>query len=471
MIRMRDRRRTSSFHILALRTSVGKRSLAVFGTAVGLVLLLLSMGLGGGRQPGRAAFSAASCVWHDPALQAEEQRAVSAVWAANLSRRYAIVHPSRAYAGVWLRDSFWTFLAEDDPSLAGRALQHFGGHQRASGQVPTQFVEFLRRPLYRDDESTLLYLIWADWQSQHHSWRPAQASLTRALVYVRQHAHSGRYVSQAGSYADWFDGYRLPQADTLSYMQGLYADALLAAQALRLNVSTSETASAVAAYRALADPPAGYLRFSRLYGYHDISGLTGEFLAQWLFGRPLLSDATIAATLHAQPSYGSGFRVVTNADGTYLSPHLFITHEFPGDYQNGGSWLLYDYMALATGCAHHVAGTGEALAARLRLEFRHGAVLHEYLNTDPTSPLAGSEPAYRDTFSWDTFIVRVDRFLRTRATLHAQPTHVASSARSTQVDRQGECVSRDEPDGVAVNAKTVNGEPTPAIWSLAPPAW
>ena len=39
--------------MLALRTPVGRRSLAVFGTAVGLVLVLLSMGLGGSRQPGR----------------------------------------------------------------------------------------------------------------------------------------------------------------------------------------------------------------------------------------------------------------------------------------------------------------------------------------------------------------------------------------------------------------------------------
>lgn len=190
--------------------------------------------------------------------------------------------------------------------------------------------------------------------------------------------------------------------------------------------------AAIAAYRALADPHDGYLRFSRLHAYHDVSGLTGEFLAEWLFGRDLLPDATVSATLRTQPRYGNGFRVVTNADGTYLSPHLFVTHEFPGDYQNGGSWLLYDYLALATGCAHHVGGTGAALAARLRLEFRRGAVLHEYLNTDPTSALAGGEPSVRDNFSWDTFILQVDRFLHAQAAPVARSTPGGARVRPAQ---------------------------------------
>lgn len=381
-----------------------------------MVLLLM---VGATRPPAGPPFRPVSCAWHDPSLQAQEQHAVALVWKANLSRRFAIVHPSQAYAGLWLRDSFWAFLADGDAKLAGRALHHFASQQRANGQVPTQFFIFLRQPLYRDDESTLLYLIWADWQAQHHGWQPTRQSLDRALTYVRRQVRDGNYMSHEGSYADWLDGYRLPSTDTLSYTQGLYADGILAARALGLNVQNTEVDAAIAAYRSLADTQSGYLRFSRLHAYHDISGLTGEFLAQWLFRRPLLGDATVAATLQSQPPYGSGFRVVTNADGSYLSSSMFVVDESAGDYQNGGSWLLYDYVALATGCLHHVAGTGQAMAARLRLEFRHGAVLHEYLNTNPDSPSSGTEPAYRDNFSWDTFILQVDRFMRAQA---APPT-------------------------------------------------
>jgi hypothetical protein len=354
------------------------------------------------------------CVWQDSALLAEEHAAAASVWKSNVSRKYAIVHPSRAYAGVWLRDSFWTFLAIGDVTLSGRALRHFAARQLPSGQVPTQFTVFLRQPILRADESTMLYLIWAEWQAQHHGWHPSTESLSLALGYVQRQARQGRYMSQAGSYADWFDGYRLPRADNLSYTQGLYVDALLAAQQMHLSNPASAVTAAINAYRSLADPSHHYLRYSMLLPYHDISSLTGEFLAQWLFRRSLLSSSVVAATVRTQPRFDSGFRVVTKADGTYLNPRAFITYMSPGDYQNGGSWLLYDYMALATDCIDGSSAVGNRMAGRLRMEFQYGPVFHEYLNTDPKSPLARSEPAIRDGFAWDTFILQVDQFLRDR---------------------------------------------------------
>ena len=52
------------------------------------------------------------------------------------------------------------------------------------------------------------------------------------------------------------------------------------------------------------------------------------------------------------------------------------------------------------------------LQARLALEFRYGVMLHEYLQTNPTLPFYGTEPPWRDKFSWDTFALVVDRVLR-----------------------------------------------------------
>jgi hypothetical protein len=46
---------------------------------------------------------------------------------------------------------------------------------------------------------------------------------------------------------------------------------------------------------------------------------------------------------------------------------------------------------------------------RLRAEFRGGAVFHEYLETDPRNPYYPGEPPWRDGFSWDSFVVRVDQ--------------------------------------------------------------
>jgi hypothetical protein len=357
---------------------------------------------------------ATSCTWQDPQLRATELQAAQEVWRTNISRSTTVVHPSKAYAGVWLRDSFWTITAIGDIGLSESALRHFWRKQLPSGQLPTQFTTFINDPQYRPDESTLLFLIWAAWQAQQGGALVPTPVLQRALAYVTQQASTGLYQSPAGSYVSWFDSFRLKRADTLAYNQGLYAVALQAARALGLGVRASQIEQAAAGYRSMADARGGYLRFSRNLAYHDISGLTGEYLSLWLFKRPLLSDAIVRRTLASQPPFEGGFRVVVSAKGHYLSPHTFTVHVFPGDYQNGGSWLLFDYLALATGALHHVPGMAARMRQRLGAEFAAGATFHEYLNTDPSSPLYGQEPSYRDGFSWDTFVTRVDATLATR---------------------------------------------------------
>lgn len=379
---------------------MGRRALAML--AIGLLIV--------GTWPSNRHVVArgVSCAWHNPGLRAKEYAAAVQAWHANLERGEALVHPSRAYAGVWLRDSFWTFLGLGDVGLARRALGHFTGRQLSTGQLPTQFLFFLHTPLYRPDESTLLYLIWADWLAKHRQPVSNRARLQVALTYVRHHAHAGFYLSQPGSYASWFDGFKLPRVDTLSYNQGLYVVALMAARDLSLGVDSREVAAALAGYRALTNGHDGYLRFSRNLGYHDISGLVGDFLGSWLFHSSLLSTAAVAATLRSQPAFLSGFRDVTDGRGDPLPHSDFVAHFFSGDYQNGGSWLLFDYIALAAGCLRGLPGMADHMAGRLRLEFQDGVTFHEYLNTDPHSALFRREPAYRDGFSWDTFVLRVD---------------------------------------------------------------
>lgn len=363
--------------------------------------------------------AASACTWYDPHLRAEEQSAARALWRANVERPVMIVHPSKAYAGVWLRDSFWTVAAIGDVKLAAAALRWFWSRQHPDGQVPTQFTMFLNGPQYKPDESTLLFFIWAAWQAQRGGGRPPRRVLERALRYITAHAPGGLYQSPAGDYASWFDSFRLNRPDTLAYDQGLYAVALQAARSLGLAVSAAALRRADAGYRALADPRGGYLRFSRRLDYHDVSGLVGEFLSIWLFDRPLLSDALVRRTLARQPAFHGGFRVVVAANGAYLSPEEFTVQAPPGDYQNGGSWLLYDYIGLAVGALHHLAGMAGRMHERLRAEFASGATYHEYLNTNAASPLYGQEPAFRDGFSWDTFVTRVDTVLATRCRGHA----------------------------------------------------
>lgn len=351
-----------------------------------------------------------SCVWHDAGLCAQETRAAAAVWRHNIDRRGGLVHPSPAYSGVWLRDSFWTLAALGDLDLANRALGHFAAAQLPSGEVPTEFTAFPRDPAYHPDESTLLFLIWADWQVEAGGPRPKKAALGKALTYVLAHATHGLYRSPRGFYTSWLDSLRLPATDTLAYNQGLYAVALRCARRLGLIVANKDLRAADDGYRSLADHK-GYLRFSTKLDYHDAGALTGEFLSLWLLHRPILSDQVVRQTLAGLPSFQGGFRVLSDARGRYLPGAAFTPTLQPGDYQNGGSWLLYDYLSLAAGALHHLPSLTARMEKRLRAEFRGGAVFREYLETDRHNPYYPGEPPWRDGFSWNSFVVRVDQMV------------------------------------------------------------
>ena len=381
------------------------------------------------------ASGAAACGWNDPVLRAEEARVLAETWRSNVSRDVAIVHPSKAYSGVWLRDSFWTLTSLGDAALGSRALAHFASRQNHVGQVPTQFAVFLRGPIYKPDESTLLFLIWAGWEAQHRGRPPSRTILLRALGYVRTLAPAGLYLSRAGDYTSWFDSFRLRRTGTLAYNQGLYAVAMQSARALRLGVGDAEVAQAAAGYRSLIDRRHGYLRMGSDLNYHDISGLAGEFLSLWLFHRPLLSDAAVRATLATQPGFRGGFAVVVDGGGRYLPRRAFTVHLSDGAYQNGGSWLLFDYLALATGWLHHLPGIAERMRSRLEAEFEAGPTFREYLDTNPQSIFYGTEPAWRDGFAWNTFIFRVDAVLAARClaepVVNHNPFHRRSPAAYT----------------------------------------
>jgi hypothetical protein len=349
-----------------------------------------------------------ACTWQDAALCVQEIQAADAVWQSNVDRRDGLVHPSPAYSGVWLRDSFWTLAGLGDLALSNRALGHFAATQLPSGQIPTQFTTFLRDPVYRPDESTLLFLIWAAWQVEAGGPQPKRAVLKAALGYVLGQSSNGLYRGPRGMYTSWLDSFRLPANDTLAYNQGLYAVALQGARRLGLTVKDQEISAAIAGYRSLVGRK-GYLRFSAKLNYHDASALTGEFLSLWLLRQPILSDQTVRQTLADLPSSQSGFKILTDAGGRYLPGISFTPTLQPGDYQNGGSWLLYDYLSLAVGALHHIPGMEDRMEQRLRTEFATGAIFHEYLETDPHNPYFPGEPSWRDRFSWDSFVVRVDQ--------------------------------------------------------------
>ncbi len=166
---------------------------------------------------------------------AQERQAADAVWQNNVDRHDGLVHPSPAYSGVLAARLIldpggvpWVIY------VVQQTLGHFAGAQLPSGQIPTQFTTFLLDPVYRPDESTLLFLIWAAQQVEAGGPHPKRAAAT--LGYVLHQSSHGLYRSPRGMYTSWLDSFRLPADDTLAYNQGLYAVALQCARRLGLTV-------------------------------------------------------------------------------------------------------------------------------------------------------------------------------------------------------------------------------------------
>jgi hypothetical protein len=102
-----------------------------------------------------------------------------------------------------------------------------------------------------------------------------------------------------------------------------------------------------------------------------------------------------------------GFPVATQLDGSYLPEEWFspAPDNWPGYYHNGGSWLLYDALALDVGRRHAVPEAEELLRARILAETRRSETLHEYIATDPALGDLGHVPVpWRTGYAWNSYV-------------------------------------------------------------------
>jgi hypothetical protein len=349
---------------------------------------------------------------------------------------------------------------EYSPMVRARAANEAtsGVSARGSAAAPDLLTAY-----YARDESTLLYLVWAYVLATTRPGGLAAPSvpirsLRNALAYVRLNMDAqGAYHSPGGPNTSWEDAFILPGPDVLAYTQGLAAVALEAARRLGLGVPEGEVHRAIVAYQRLARPwPARWIRgqlrgpiagasgtgsnptrapeltadrpdtwisapprpapgvpvylpFSAHLPYRDPSVLTGDFLSTWLFGRHLLDRAVVQGTLASLCGSPFGYRTLCPEDGSYLPASDFSLPRQPGDGQNGGSWLLYDGLALGAGALQGVSGALPALQRRLGIELTPHPILHEYVQTAKSLPFYGAEPPERDGYGWDTFFLVIGR--------------------------------------------------------------
>lgn len=348
------------------------------------------------------------------------------------------VIPSKAYGDYFFsRDSFWLLAALKNPRFSQEAVRKFQEDQTENpdGHIATalQVVTPRRREGDRDEESTLIYVL--------HNYLVAQmggkvdkASLGRAYGFIASHVKDGRYVTtgekrtgsdfdgvnQVGTYHYWADTFRpagRSQAtpEVISYNQGLYCVALNCLEKMGVSLDPKIRQQAEEVYAKLVNPEDG-LSLPQREGttIMDISALAPEALSLYFFDKPLLPNERVEATLtHLAKVYYPdgkllGFKVISDYYGRYRPDKEFSgsPDNFPaGNYQNGGSWMLYDVLALYAASRHNVPGAKELFTQRLASEVRHSWASHEYLSTNPQT--LGLSESYRDGYGWNTFVLNL----------------------------------------------------------------
>jgi hypothetical protein len=344
------------------------------------------------------------------------------------------VIPSQAYASFFFpRDSFWVLAALNNRSLSQLAVELFEADQAKNpdGHIATALYKDGSHPINRDrdEESTMMYVLHCYLLSRLGG-SPNRHCLERARDFIFAHVVDGRYVTtgetrsgpafggrtQIGTYHYWADTFRPAgkdeaTAEVIAYNQGLLCISLKCLDEMGIPVRSHDYGQALSAYANMVNWVDGVSLPQREGStIVDVSSLVGDALSLYFFDQPLLSNDCVQSTLNrlCQVRYADGnflgFKVISDYYGGYRPACEFsgTPIDAPGNYHNGGSWLLYDALALYCGVRHQVSGTGELFLRRLTSEVRLSWASHEFVRTDAED--AGGSDSGRDGYGWNAFV-------------------------------------------------------------------
>lgn len=328
------------------------------------------------------------------------------------------VRPSPLYPDMYARDTFWILAALQSRPLLDMVRKQFHGDQKnqPDGHVATALRSDLTQPPGRDhdDESTIMDVL-REYEYARLGGDPDLDSLNKSWQFIQTRIQNGLYAtsgdSQTGAAHYWADTLRFSLPQAITYNQGLLCVALEALERMGVSIGADQKAAAQRGYAGMSGTSDRGVMPERLgAALMDVSALTGEALSFYYFGKGVLPDARVRATFDRMVSSGAvysngmfaGFRVICNEDGSYLNAGDFTGKDsFPGNYHNGGSWLLYDALALYAAAGHGIGQASDLLVQRIASEYQRSQAFHEYTRTSPFLVDARSD------YGWNAFVARL----------------------------------------------------------------
>lgn len=345
------------------------------------------------------------------------------------------VLPSKVYPEAYSRDSFWTLAGYGNEVYLSQYVDIFSRNAQGAawnpplgGQIPTFVRKNAAAPEdgRRPDESTMFWVLGAKLVGRTVATEPY---LNAAHAWLKTLVTPAGFAMVSHGWIDAWEPVHIPTVSANN--QGLYAVVLRALRDMGVAVTPEELRAADDAYRNLVVD--GYLHAYRGSDVVDVSSLMGEALSLYLWDESILSTEAVKGTVarFAEVRYRDGdflgFKCLSRPDGGYLSPDDFwvIAERDQGNYQNGGSWLLYEALALYAAARHDATPGGELyvdrFVRRLKSEIKYEHSSKELICTGgtcggctPTSCSCpdgicgvGGFPYARSGYGWNAFVKRL----------------------------------------------------------------
>lgn len=335
---------------------------------------------------------------------------------------YRVITPSRMYGEVYVRDSFFALVGLDDPKLSSDSFRLFSAWQQANGQTPTA-IPLKKEPEQlrsQNDESTLLFLIWAGLRARAGE-KVDRQTIDRAFSFVSRQVKDGWYFSPPGDFRYWADTFINQKESVITYNQGLFALALGMLQEFRPDlVSDTLLRQARENYAKLFKKEFGFMPLSNQTNYQDTSALLPELLSRIYLGAGMLEDERIITNINHLIATASvkdrqrkllGIKVMTQPDGSFMPPDQFAPHlRGKGEYQNGAYWPMFTIAALCLAFSINQDARYKSLAGELMQKELADGQSKEFISLSPENP--GAFDPQRSDYSWNGLIYKALTFAK-----------------------------------------------------------
>jgi hypothetical protein len=313
--------------------------------------------------------------------------------------------------------------------------EQWGNTQESTGAIKTIIAPYMGTVEAKGNEASIHWLIWAMLNKRRFGVELPAEKISKAVDYVLNEFDPDKDgLAKSHFSMSQIDVIRYSEkTDRLAVNQGLFAIALSTIKELGFDISADYVAEAEEGYRSFYDVDRKRLLHDREFPeIVSLVDLEPEFLALWLFDRPLLTDEMVVAHLDQipilnkvpdspHPDLGTLapviIRLTNDKKGySYLTPEYQPFEEFgafnyrsrerDGFYYNGGSWFRAEYSAYVVGLKHGWKQAHDLMENRAWAEINLNPdwpVSQEHIPTKATST-ATWWPSARG-LSWNIFIL------------------------------------------------------------------